>query len=644
MVGSCSAIKVQSCVSAAFLCVMLMLAGGCGGGGADLIPASVFFSSEDKTNLSLSPDGERLAWLSRWEYRRNIFVRDLTTGEERRVTSSTDRDIRQYVWTDSHRLAYLLDSDGDENFHVYTTMADGSGGRDLTPGLDLRATLIGDSGLIREWGGKLLVATNERDPRFFDVHRIDVGTGDDEMILENQGQYTSWLADHKGRLRLAVRNDGDQWILEHRAEDDEPFTAVMSWGWADEFQPLTFDRENRYLYALSRRGGDRLGLYLIDPAVGEYRNLIFEHPEVDVRGIALSPATGTASAVIYEAERLEYHFLDVGRREMQQRLEELIPDQEPRVAGTDVSGDAVLVYGASDRSMGTYYLYDRTSDTIAEVARVGPWLDESQMAPMKPVRYEARDGLELTGYLTLPIRQKPNDLPLVVLPHHGHWSRDRWGWNPHVQFLVNRGFAVLQVNYRGSVGFGREFFEAGEKQWGRSMQDDLTDGVRWLVGMGVADSTRVGIMGASYGGYAALAGLAFTPDVYACGVCYSGICDIVTFLESLPPYAAAQHEIYERCIGDPLADREMLDEVSPLLHADLIRNPVMIAHGANDPWCDPATTDRLVAQLYAQGTEVRYLRMEDEGHLFTNMESQLALYRTLEEFFGDHLGGRRQRR
>jgi dipeptidyl aminopeptidase/acylaminoacyl peptidase len=299
----------------------------------------------------------------------------------------------------------------------------------------------------------------------------------------------------------------------------------------------------------------------------------------------------------------------------------------------------VLVRTYSDRSLGAYYFYDRDGGDFQKLVDVSPWIDENEMAGMRAVEYEARDGKTIRGYLTLPGGEPARPLPVVVNPHGGPWSRDSWGFNPEVQFLANRGYAVLQVNFRGSVGYGKSFWQAGFKEWGRSMQDDITDGVRWLVDQGVADPARVGIYGGSYGGYAVLAGLAFTPELYACGVDYVGVSNIFTLLESIPPYWELQRQMLYEMIGHPEQEADLLEAASPLFHADRIRAPLLVAQGANDPRVKKAESDQIVAALEERGLDVPYLVKEDEGHGFRNEENRFEFYRAMETFLSYHLGG-----
>ncbi len=300
----------------------------------------------------------------------------------------------------------------------------------------------------------------------------------------------------------------------------------------------------------------------------------------------------------------------------------------------------MLVYAGSDRTLGAYYFYDMESGAFEKLADLSPWLKEEEMAAMRPVRYKARDGLLIHGYLTIPVGVEPKNLPVIILPHGGPWARDSWGFSPEAQFFANRGYAVLSMNFRGSTGYGKQFWTAGFQQWGRAMQDDITDGVKWLIGQGVADPKKVGIYGASYGGYAVLAGLAFTPDVYACGVDYVGPSNLFTLLDTIPPYWELGRQMMYEQIGHPEKDKALLQAASPVFHADQIRSPLLVAQGANDPRVKKTESDQIVEALRKRNIYVEYIVKDNEGHGFRNEENRFEFYRAMERFLAIHLRGR----
>jgi dipeptidyl aminopeptidase/acylaminoacyl peptidase len=364
---------------------------------------------------------------------------------------------------------------------------------------------------------------------------------------------------------------------------------------------------------------------------------VFEHPQVDVGHVVYSRLRRRLTGAMYEAERLEYGFLDPTRAALQALVDERLPGRENTLVSHSRDERRYVVHSGSDRTLGAYWLLDAEERRLDPICELSPWLPEERMAPMEPVRLTSRDGLPLRGYLTLPPDRPRRDLPLVLNPHGGPWARDSWGFQPDVQFLASRGFAVLQVNFRGSAGFGRKFLEAGFGQWGLAMQDDLTDSVRWAIEQGIADPRRVAIYGGSYGGYATLAGLVRTPDLYACGASYVGVSNLFTWYESIPPYWRPYREMLHEMVGHPERDAERMRATSPFFHADRIRVPVLVAQGANDPRVPQAESDQIVSALRARGLSVEYMVKDDEGHGFHNEENQFDFYRALERFLLRHL-------
>jgi len=602
-----------------------------------LIPMKDFFRNPVKVAYSISPNGEYLAFMQPWEQRLNVFVEKIGSGQATRVTSAKARDIAGYAWKGDNRIVYIQDTGGDENFRLYAVGIDGSNPKDLTPFEKVRAQIIDN---LEQNGTEILVGLNKRNPQIFDVYRINVNTGAMEMIAENPGNYTGWGTDWDGKLRIAITTDGVNSSVLVRNTETEKFAPLVTTSFKETFAPLVFTSDNKQLYVSTNIGRDKTAIVKYDVENKKELEKIYEHPEVDVTSLLSSRKRRVITGVSYTTDKSQYHFIDKQRADLQKDLERRLPGYEVRLAGCNREEDKCLVRSFTDRSRGAYYFYDLKAKDFRKLADISPWLNEQDMAPMKPIKYQSRDGLTINGYLTLPKGVAARNLPVVVNPHGGPWFRDQWGYNPEVQFLANRGYAVLQVNFRGSTGYGRKFWEASFKQWGKAMQNDITDGVQWLIKEGIADPKRVGIYGGSYGGYATLAGLTFTPDLYAAGVDYVGVANLFTFIKTIPPYWKPYLEMIYEMVGHPERDKDLLTAASPVFHSAKIKVPLLIAQGANDPRVNKAESDQMVEALKARGIEVPYIVKSNEGHGFSNEENRFEFYRAMEDFLGKHLGGR----
>ena len=602
-----------------------------------LLPMEDFFKNPQSAAFSISPDGNLLAFARPWERRMNIYIKDLETGNERRITSATERDISGFFWKGNDKIVYVQDTGGDENFHVFVTDLKGSKHTDLTPFEKVRAGITDD---LEDDPVHMLIEMNKNNPEVFDVYRCDINTGELVLVAENPGNIAGWGTDHDGKLRIAIQTDGVNTSFLYRTTEDEEFRNLITTNFKETFSPIMFAYDNKNIYVASNLSRDKVAIYTFDPEANKTLDLIFEHDEVDAGSILHSKKRKIITGVTYTTDKTYYKFFDKQREELQKTLEKFFPAYEVVPIDMDDDERKVIVRTYSDKTRGAYYIYDSNDNSISKLADLSPWLHEGQMAPMKAITYQARDGLTIHGYLTTPAGVEAKDLPLVVIPHGGPSSRNFWGFSSVTQFLANRGIAVLEVNFRGSVGYGKSFWQAGFKQWGRKMQDDLTDGVLWTVEQGIADRKRLAIFGASYGGYAALAGATFTPDLYACAVSYVGPSNIFTLLETIPPYWKPFLEMEYEEIGDPVKDKELLEEISPVFHAEKIKIPLFVAQGANDPRVNKAESEQIVEAVRKTGKEVVYMLKENEGHGFQNEENRFDFYRTLEEFFRKYLGSR----
>jgi len=491
----------------------------------------------------------------------------------------------------------------------------------------------------------ILVALNDRNPALHDVYRLDLASGQRERVVENTIGAIRFLADEDLQVRVASRmtDDGGGELLRRTADGWEPF---YRWGVEDVFiHPVELRGDTLYLF--SSVGRDTSSLRAYDLNTGEER-ILAEDPEYDMGmsdwslgpAFLFHPRAERPEAVAVYRDKQEWVVLDPALEPDFERLAQVEPGRQFGIASRDLANRRWIVVYDGDRQSLHYYLYDRDTGEAQLLFVARPDLEQYPLAERRPVRIRARDGRILHGYLTLPPGVEPRNLPAVIYPHGGPWARDFWGWEPIAQWLANRGYAVLQVNFRGSVGYGKDFLNAGNKQWGRAMQDDLTDAAHWLVEQGIADPERIGIMGGSYGGYATLAGLTFTPDLYAAGVDIVGPSNLFTLLESIPPYWKPMVSVFHARMGHPERDAELLRAVSPLFHVENIRAPLLIGQGANDPRVKRTESLQIVEALRQAGKEVEYVEYPDEGHGFFKPENRLDFYRRAERFLAQHLGGR----
>ncbi len=598
-----------------------------------------FFKNPEMSSFQISPDGKYYSYLAPYEKRMNLHVRSIESNETIRITEQLDRDIAGYFWANDNRLVYLKDDNGDENFYIVAVDANGENLIALTKEEGVRTQIIDNLENDKE---HMIVGLNKRNPQVFDPYRLNINTGEMTMIAENPGNITGWMTDHDGKLRVAMTSDGVSTSILYRETEDMDFAPVLTTNFKNTLSPQFFTFDNKKLYASSNLGRDKAAIVVFDPSTGKEEEVLFEDPEYDVTGLSYSEKEKKLIAASYTGVKHRYHFFDEEYKSMHAQLEKEFPGLEIYVTSTTDAEDKFIIRTYGDKSLGEYYLYDRATKEISDIGDPSPWIDESMMASMHPITYKSRDGLTIHGYLTLPAGVEMADaknLPVVVNPHGGPWARDTWGFNPEIQFLANRGYAVLQMNFRGSVGYGREFWEASFREWGKKMQDDITDGVNYLVEKGIADKDRVAIYGGSYGGYATLAGLAFSPDVYACGIDYVGVSNLFTFMGTIPPYWEPFKQMMYEMVGDPTnpADSLMLREASPVFHVDKIQAPLYIAQGAMDPRVNKDESDQMVEAMRERGVEVEYLVKDNEGHGFRNEENKFEFYRAMESFLAKHL-------
>lgn len=622
-----------------------------------LIDRAIFFDDPEIAGARISPVGDRIAFLQPRDGVMNIWVKGTHEpfGCARALTAETVCPIRHFWWShDGRWILYIQDSFGDENYHLYRITPDGDAGGteseeslDLTPYQQVQVRIVSQP---RPRPGHVLIGMNDRDQRFHDVYWLDLATGENECVIRNDAGVANWIADLEGNPRLASRQAADGgWELLPVVDGSIAARPVFSCTADEVCAPMRFHPDGHRVYMQTNAGERNLTeLVLMDAESGDLQRIHGDpEGEADFGGAHFSPATDELQAVWYVGDRLRVYSLDEDFGRHYRHVRSVLPtDGDVYITSLTRCETYWLIAITSDRDPGTTYLYHRENGQLTLLYRPRPRLPTRHMAPMTPIRYHARDGLEIPAYLTVPPGQdQPQGLPVVVHPHGGPWTRDVWGYNATTQFLANRGYAVFQPNFRGSSGFGKAFLNAGNRQWGTgAMQHDLTDGVEHLVATGVADPERIAILGASYGGYAALSGVTYTPDRYCAAVSIVGPSNILTLLGSLPPYWSPVKQVFDERVGDPSVaqERERLVSQSPLYSAQRVTAPLLIVQGANDPRVARSESDQIVAALHGLGRDVEYLVAADEGHGFVSGINRMAMYAAIERFLARFVGGRRQ--
>ena len=617
----------------------------------ELISVEDLFSAPERTAATISPDGTRIAYLAPWQNRLNVWVQDVDDDATARcVTADETRSVYIYRWTDNPRwMLYMQDSGGDENWHVYRVDLENpdTPAVDLTPFPGTRASFE----LPKRLPGKAIVQINKRNPELFDVYELDIATGELTLRAENPGNVVTWLSGPSGDLftnTLTAEGDVEISYWDPATRSLRPVKVYDGSDYPLGIFPVTVTPDGKGIWLPSYENSDRSRLVVVDVAAGTETE-IDSHPTFDVGNqmvlpspFILCPRTGELIGVRYYGERQVIHPLDSNFAAVLDNLVKL-SDGDLASVSADDRGQRWVVSFTHDRDPWATYLYDHSTGESRLLFRPYARLDPEKLAPMTPVTITSRDGLDLHAYLTLPVGIEPRDLPLVLLVHGGPWARDCWGFQPDVQLLANRGYAVLQVNFRGSTGYGKAFTKAAIGEFAGKMHDDLIDAVDWAVKQGYADRDKVAIYGGSYGGYAALVGVTFTPDVFAAAIDYVGISSLANFMRTLPnvarPFLATNWHKYVGDPRDPAQESDMLAR-SPITKVDQIRTPLLVIQGANDSRVVQAESDNLVEALRARGVEVEYMVKADEGHGFLNPDNQIDMNHAVERFLAQHLGGR----
>ncbi|MCK4527117.1 S9 family peptidase [candidate division WOR-3 bacterium] len=605
----------------------------------ELIPREILFGNPVKAAPKISPDGTMMAYLAPVNNVLNVWIKTVGKDDDKVVTKDDNRGIRRYFWAgDSKHIMYLQDVGGNENWRLYSVNLKTDEINDLTPYEDVQVRIIDRN---KHFPNELLIAMNKENPQLHDVYHLDLTTTELKLIARNPGNIISWVADAKFKIRcaMAATPDGGFDLL-FREIEEASWKTLLTWDSENSLNSgaLGFTKDGNSLYLIDSRNVNAGRLVKMDITTKGIE-VIAEDPQYDVSNVMVHPDSYEIQAVAFTKARSEWIILDESIKDDFKAIAKL-DHGDYAVYNRDNADDTWLVGFIKDDGPVSYYAYDLKTKKGTFLFDHRPDLNNYTLAPMEPISFTARDGLTIHGYITYPIGKGRKNLPMVLNVHGGPWYRDTWGYNPEAQWLANRGYACLQVNFRGSTGYGKEFLNAGNREWGGKMHDDLVDAVNWVVEQGIADLEKIAIYGGSYGGYATLVGVTFTPDIFCCAVDIVGPSNLITWINSLPPYWSSMKALLYERIGNPDTEEEFLKSRSPLFKVDQIKVPMLIAQGANDPRVPQAESEQIVEALKEKGIDYEYILFPDEGHGFAKPENRLKFYAAAEKFLTRHLGGR----
>ncbi|MCZ4242766.1 S9 family peptidase [Pedobacter punctiformis] len=600
------------------------------------IPIDDFFKTQDKAFYHISPDGKSLSYIKLQDKKPNLFVEDLATGKSLQLTHLTEKTLSFYTWTSNDELIYYTRDDSkDRKSDLFVINKDGSKQIQLGSNEKARMDVIENQLIDDKY---IIVSSNKRDSSVFDVYRLNVRNGKMDIAAKNPGNITDWITDNKGILKMAIANDGVNKTLMYRENESQPFKAVITNNFKTTLDPVAIAEDQPdVLYAISNVNRDKNALVELDLKTGKEKKILFANDTLNVIEAKYSRAKKKMIFVTCETWKKEKFYLDSTIRVNYNKIDALLPGTEWRVEDKDKLDNVFVVRTFTDKNPGSYYLYFADQNKLRKLADINSSIKEEDMCEMKPISYKSVDGLTINGYLTLPKNKKASNLPLVVLPHDGPKWRNSWGYNADVQFLANRGYAVLQVNYRGSIGYGKTFYAAGFKQLDDKIQEDVNAGVRWLIEQKIVNSKKVAIYGNGFGGYIALNCLYKNPDLYSCGGSNSGVINLFSYFKMIPPFLKSKLQMYYEIVGNPITDTEYVRSASPVFHADRFRAPVFIAQNPKDPHINIAEGIQFIKELQKRGVAVTHIEKEEGPDPIKRQQSRLVMYKALEQFLKDNI-------
>jgi len=617
--------------------MLIMLFCACRPKQVRVIPVNDFFKSPLKSSYSISPNGRSLSYLKLEGKKQNIFVDDISTGKSTKITTAEDKSITHSFWVSDDELIYYKEKDSPgKQSYIFIITKDGKQGRQLYGDDKSRTRVIKDQLIDNKY---LLVSSNKRDSTVFDVYRLNVRNGKMDMAARNPGNITNWITDAKGKLRLATSTDGVNSTLLYRESENKPFSPVITNNFKTTIQPIAFAAPSTNLiYAISNVNRDKNALVELDCKTGKENKVLFSKDTLNVVEAQYSVSKSKMAYLVYETWKKEKFYLNDSVKMFYNKLDKLLPATEYRIIDRDKAENTFIIRSFTDKNPGSYYLYIADKNSLRKLSDFNASIREGEMCPMKPIEYKARDGKIIHGYLTLPLNVSATSLPVVVLPHNNRpEGRDGWGYNAEVQFLANRGYAVFQVNYRGSTGYGKAFMSAGFKQWGGKIKDDINDGVRWLIKSKIADPKRIAIYGTGMGGYIALNSAYSNPGIYTCAASNSGIINLLGYLKSVPPFYKSNLQMFYEIIGNPVTEVDHMRSVSPVFHADKISIPIFMAQSPKDLRVNSGEVVQFVKELKKRNVNITYIEKDNGSFSSKSEEARQKLYLALEDFLNMNL-------
>ncbi|RYY35891.1 MAG: S9 family peptidase [Sphingobacteriaceae bacterium] len=598
------------------------------------IPVLDFFKTPDKSFFKISPDGKYISYLKSYKSKQNLYIQSLADGKGYMATQFTDNAVNDYFWTYNNQIIFSQDIISSDSLKMFALDVASLKTRPVLFEHKVKFRLLNRNRIHPEI---LTVALNKRDESIFDVYHLNANTGELKLYITNPGDITEWVTDAEGKILIARASDGVDATILTRKNEQESFKPIITSNFKNTVRPIALTETGNSFYALSNLNQDKMALVEIDAQTGKQVRLVYTNNKADIGGAEYFKVKHRIDFVWWEEDKPQKHFFNDSVKTVYNKLQDQFVGSEVRVVDRDSAERKLIVLVFSDHNPGSYYLYDTDAGKIDKLGDQNVSIKPDQLADMRPISYKASDGLLINGYLTLPKGKKETNLPLVVMPHNGPWSRNSWGYNSEVQFLANRGYAVLQMNHRGSSGYGKAFRNAGFKQVGGKMQQDITDGVKWLIDQKIADPDKIAIYGGGFGGFSALYGVSFHPGMYKCAIVQYGLINFFTYIKDAPPFVKPYLKMTYEMVGNPETDAEQLRAISPVFHTDKIKVPLLIFQGAKDTRSNITELNQFVLELRKKKVPVNYILKNDERTMFRNEANRIEMYTEIEKFLQANL-------